>query len=164
MSVEALQYSEGKTSTLLKYLRASFASNTEPPLLQISSKQEYTTLKLIWITLESNFTSNSGLEKRNVSGLYLRERRSTNMFRIPSRREKESLSSEILYSVIPVPLKPFSPFAVPSSRLQRLDNSTVRTYSCWQATQRRQHWLAVSSSPWRTENKAPKKNGTYIDS
>lgn len=47
MSVEALQYSEGKTSTLLKYLRASFASNTEPPLLQISSKQEYTTLKLI---------------------------------------------------------------------------------------------------------------------
>lgn len=31
MSVEALQYSEGKTSTLLNYLRASFASNTEAP-------------------------------------------------------------------------------------------------------------------------------------
>lgn len=96
-----------------------------------------------------------------MSGLYLRERMSTDKFRLPLCRQKKSFSSEILCSIVQVPLKPFSPFAVASSRLQRLDNSTVRTYSCWQATQRRQHWLAVSSFPWLTKTKPPQKRNLH---
>lgn len=62
ISVEPLQYSEGKTLALLNSLRAIFASKAEAPwgaaLVADFISGECTAWKLSWIALEYIFISN----------------------------------------------------------------------------------------------------------
>lgn len=160
MSVEAARYSEGKNKIhLLEFSKSNLCFKSRSTLgscalLPVSSNEEYTTVgKLHWVTSESVFISNL-LRRKGMQVAYICEGGGL-VCSVSLYAGKLNLSSEILCSIVQVPLKPFSPFAVASSRLQRLDNSTVRTYSCWQATQRRRHWLAVSSFPWLTKDKPP---------
>lgn len=163
MSVEAARYSEGKNKihllVSLYSVWAIFASKAEALwgaalCYQFHLRRNTQQLeKLHWVTSESVLISDL-LRRKGMQVAYICEERGL-VCSVSLYAGKLNLSSEILCSIVQVPLKPFSPFAVASSRLQRLDNSTVRTYSCWQATQRRRHWLAVSSFPWLTKDKPP---------
>ena len=85
MSIEAFQYWRGRQPIILNSPRAIFASNTGAPrgtvLVNRFHLRRNTQLESSVESHWNKFSLVACLEKRNMSGFYLRERRSINMFR-----------------------------------------------------------------------------------